>query len=379
MPRRTRSTIQPDGKIVIAGWVRRQVRRRSLPARRHARSRDFGTDGLVEDARSVTRGDEANAVALLPDGRIVADRHQQPANGPSSSGTWRTARSTATFGGDGIAGTPRSAHLWGAEDLAIQPNGRIVVVGAGQEGTKYELRRSAVPEPTVSEDLHLRRRDGMVLDPVRLWPGSRGGTADPTARSWRQGSTPRGLALVRYLPDGSLDRTFGDRGRVRVLGRPGTVGDLRPRRWRSSPNGRIVAAGNYDIFALGDRAAAARRPAGCVVRRRRRRAHPGASGSEQAPVRAGASSPVVEDPGRRRHSWPARVHPRTCDPAVRRGPLPAGRLARRRAGAANGKVATFFPGGARTAPALRCSPTGSSSWSGRSASSAAMGSRWAAT
>ena len=55
---------------------------------------------------------------------------------------------------------------------------------------------------------------------------------------------------MRYLPDGSLDRTFGDGGRV------GFWDDPAP--WAIfglavaiQPNGRIVAAGNYDIFALG--------------------------------------------------------------------------------------------------------------------------------
>ena len=236
--------IQPDGKIVIAGWVGgRFAVARYLPG--GTLDPEFGTDGLVKTPIGA-RGDEANAVALLPDGRIVAagtsNQERAIVVRYLEDGTLDT-----TFSGDGIAGTPRSAHLWGAEDLAIQPNGRIVVVGAGQEGTKYEFAAARFlangkRDRTFSDD-------GMVLTPFD-YGQARAVALQPDGKIVAAGFHSRGLALVRYLPDGSLDRTFGDRGRV------GFWDDPAP--WAIfglavaiQSNGRIVAAGNYDIFALG--------------------------------------------------------------------------------------------------------------------------------
>src|SRR6187200_363202 len=60
--------VQPDGKIVIAGWVGgRFAVARHLPG--GTLDPAFGTDGLVK-TRIGGLGDEANAVAILPDGRI---------------------------------------------------------------------------------------------------------------------------------------------------------------------------------------------------------------------------------------------------------------------------------------------------------------------
>ena len=313
--------IQPDGKIVVAGWVGgRFAVARYLPG--GTLDPAFGTDGLVKTPIGA-RGDEANAVALLPNGRIVA------------AGTSNQERAIvvryledgtldATFSGDGIAGTPRSAHLWGAEDLAIQPNGRIVVVGAGQEGTKYEFAAARFlangkRDRTFSDD-------GMVLTPFD-YGQARAVALQPDGKIVAAGFHSRGLALVRYLPDGSLDRTFGDRGRV------GFWDDPAP--WAIfglavaiQSNGRIVAAGNYDIFAMG---IARLMPDGRldksfggdgVVRTQ-------VVGNEQA-----FSALALQPGGKILAAGYSGPHESSDDvvPAVRRGPLPVGRLARRHLG-----------------------------------------------
>jgi uncharacterized delta-60 repeat protein len=238
------AAIQSDGKIVVAGWVSGRFSvARYLPG--GTLDPEFGTDGLVK-TRIGDPGDEANAVALLPDGRIVAagtsNQERAIVVRYLEDGTLDT-----TFSGDGIAGTPRSAHLWGAEDLAIQPDGRIVVVGAGQEGTKYEF--AAARFRSNGKRDRTFNGDGMVLTPFD-WGQARAVALQPDGKIVAAGFHSRGLALARYLPDGSLDRTFGDRGRV------GFWQDPAP--WAIfglavaiQSNGRIVAAGNYDIFALG--------------------------------------------------------------------------------------------------------------------------------
>ena len=96
--------IQPDGKIEIAGWVGgRFAVARYLPG--GTLDHEFGTDGLVKTPIGA-RGDEANAVALLPNGRIVAagtsNQERAIVVRYVEDGTVDT-----TFSGDGIGGTPR--------------------------------------------------------------------------------------------------------------------------------------------------------------------------------------------------------------------------------------------------------------------------------
>ena len=314
-------------------------------------------------------GDEANAVALLPDGRIVAagtsNQERAIVVRYLEDGTLDTS-----FSGDGIAGTPRSAHLWGAEDLAIQPNGRIVVVGAGQEGTKYEFAAARFlangkRDRTFSDD-------GMVLTQFD-WGQARAVALQPDGKIVVAGFHSRGLALLRYLPDGSLDRTFGDRGRV------GFWDDPAP--WAIfglavaiQSNGRIVAAGNYDIFALG---IARLLPDGRldtsfggdgVVRTQ-------VVGNEQA-----FSALALQPGGKILAAGYSGPHESSDDVVaeVRRGPLPVGRLARRHLGweREGGHLLPRRGARCRRGAAARRQAWW---WPDRSASTATKGSRWLAT
>jgi uncharacterized delta-60 repeat protein len=237
--------IQPDGKIVVAGWVgARFTVARYLPG--GTLDPAFGTDGLVKTTIG-DLGDEARAVALLPDGRIVAtgtsNRERVIVIRYLEDGTL-----DSSFSGDGIAGTPRSAHLWSGEDLAIQPNGRIVVVGSGQEGVKYEF--AAARFLANGKRDRTFSNDGMVLTPFD-WGAALSVALQPGGKIVAAGFHSRGLALVRYLPDGSLDRTFGDRGRVGFWDVPSPPWAIFALAVAIQPNGRIVAAGDYDIFHLG--------------------------------------------------------------------------------------------------------------------------------
>jgi len=149
--------IASDGSIVVAGWIEGMVAvMRFAP--------DGVLDGGFGDGGATWiplghQGDEANAVAIEPNGKIVLA-------GTDSRERFVVARLTAagaldpSFGGNGVVRTRIDDRFREANDLAIQPNGRIVVVG---------------------------------------WSGG----------DW----TPR-FALVRYLPDGRKDLSFGDRGRV---------------------------------------------------------------------------------------------------------------------------------------------------------------------
>ncbi len=228
-------TVQPDGRIVIAGWVGGMFAvARYLPG--GTLDPDFGVDGLVATPIGAL-GDAATAVALQPDGRIVA-------TGTDDGERFVIVRYLAdgtldpTFGGDGIAGTPRPAHFWGGEDLAIQPNGRIVVVGTvgGNDGFAIARFRANGTKDLAFGD------GGMVATPFASG-GARAVALQTDGRIVVAGSRSSGLALARYLPNGSLDRTFGGDGKVGAHAMSGSAVAIQP-------DGRILAAGSYDIFLL---------------------------------------------------------------------------------------------------------------------------------
>ena len=238
--------VQPDGKIVIAGWVGDMFAvARYLPG--GTLDPDFGIDGLVTTELGAP-GDAASAVALQPNGRIVA-------TGTDNGERFVVVRYLPdgtldpSFGGDGIAGTPRSAHYWGGEDLAIQPDGKIVVVGtAGNRGmtTRFVVARF---RPDGMKDPNFGDR-GIVVTPFAS--GQAHAVAiQPDGRIVVAGSHSFGLALARYLPNGSLDRTFGGDGRVGYWDPTDPPSDIDAHAVAIQPDGRILAAGGYDVWFMG--------------------------------------------------------------------------------------------------------------------------------
>ena len=141
----------------IAAWVIAGVATPALAAPGDL-DPGFGTGGTVVTTFPV--GSFANAVAVQPDGMIVA---VGAAAGPSNTGEFAVARYEAggsldpTFSGDGMLTTPIAGGGDEARSVAIQSNGRIVVAGTD---------------------------------------------------SWQR------FAVVRYRPNGALDPTFGERDRA---------------------------------------------------------------------------------------------------------------------------------------------------------------------
>jgi uncharacterized delta-60 repeat protein len=199
-------TLQPDGKIVVAGAIREDV----LVARYNAdgsRDSTLGVNGIV--LTSFGGAAAARAVALQEDGKIVIAGLAGTGD-PSDPGfKFALARYNGdgsldtSFGSGGIVtttiGNIIAADLpYGgvANAMAIQPDGKIVAGGA-----------QFVP-----------------------WPG-RGN-----------------FAIVRYLSDGSLDPSFGDGGKVTTSfgyappENPTEDGDV-VNALALQPDGKILAAG----------------------------------------------------------------------------------------------------------------------------------------
>ncbi|HEX6844627.1 MAG TPA: hypothetical protein VF235_05865, partial [Actinomycetota bacterium] len=237
---------QRDGKIVVAGWVEGMI---AVMRFRANGSIDpaFGDDGVAIIPLG-HQSDEANGVAMQPNGRIVVV-------GTDSRERFVVARLTVhgdldrSFGGDGVVRTRPEDRFRVASDLAIQPDGRIVVVGtAGTDlHSKWGIARFR-PDGRLDRSFGDK---GLVVTPF-VWGFALGTDLQDDRRIVVTGYSARGLAVARYLPDGRLDRSFGDGGKVGgdwPVPSPAwamTAGAIAIR-----SDGKIVLGGDSDIFALG--------------------------------------------------------------------------------------------------------------------------------
>jgi uncharacterized delta-60 repeat protein len=120
-----------------------------------------------------------------------------------------------TFSRDGRVST-RIQKFSGAKDVAVQPDGRVVVAGFSTGGGNLHFA-------LVRYTAHGGRDrtfggDGKVSTDVRGGGGARAVAIQPDGKIVAAGHAVVGhhdrFAVVRYKPNGSLDRTFGQDGRV---------------------------------------------------------------------------------------------------------------------------------------------------------------------
>lgn len=237
--------IQDDGKIVVAGAAAGDLGTGAFALARYesdgSLDATFGVGGRVTTVVGGAGGDEAEAVAIQADGKIVA---AGTAGGQRFAVVRYETDGTPdpSFGTDGIVKTNLSAGLDLGYDLLIQPNGKIVVAGsAGTRRPEFALARYLVDgtlDPAFGGDGKVRTRYG-------IWGVARAIALQPNGKIVAVGTNGSGFALARYRPNGRLDRSFGRRGKV---------GDSFPGGWANAvaiqPDGRIVAAGDSDIFSF---------------------------------------------------------------------------------------------------------------------------------
>jgi uncharacterized delta-60 repeat protein len=218
--------VQADGRIVVAGWLTTSIPdqqttiavARYLPDGRLDPT--FGAGGTVTTPFDSGPGFAAD-VAVQPDGKVVvagAVRGSEPVLKTFALVRYNPDGSLdSTFDGDGRVTTDFGHGNDFASGLALQPDGKIVAVGSVSDGTTGHFG-AARYNPDGSLDPTFDG-DGMVVTPM-------GGTISGanTVAVQADGRIVVGgqlnyqnladLALVRYEPDGSLDPSFGTGGRV---------------------------------------------------------------------------------------------------------------------------------------------------------------------
>jgi uncharacterized delta-60 repeat protein len=239
--------IQPDGRVVLAGSV-------------VSGSVDFVvarylTDGSLDPSFNSTgyrlidfgpgNEDEARDVAIQPDGRIVIAGR----SGDDSRIRFAIARVTGagaldmTFSGDGLRTVNVAPFSSQSEAVAIDGDNRLVVAGTAS-ASPNEFRPALV-----------RLRPGGTLDPTFADGGVRTIETDaiglahdvlvlPRGRIVIAGEASTDVMLVRLRPSGALNSSFGPGGIVITdLGASeGANGVAR------TPGGKLVITGWADDF-----------------------------------------------------------------------------------------------------------------------------------
>ena len=254
-PDATDVVVQPDGKIVLAAsanarrthtvdFLAARLRRGGAP------DRSFGTAGIVRTPIAVGGDGDASvsAAALGPDGSVVLAGEARGVNGVDMAVLVRytaSGKPDTSFSGDGIQRLDLGANEE-LHDVAVQPDGRIVAVGNAGAGlmalrllSDGALDRSFGSDGLVETSVgDPRYRD--VATAVLVSEGKivLAGVQDLNYPYWYVSPDPRDFVLVRYLPEGQRDATFGSDGIV-----------VTPRPAQEAPAGIVATAGGKILVA----------------------------------------------------------------------------------------------------------------------------------
>ena len=218
--------IQPDGKIVVAAeYSTGSDYDFALLRYNHNGSLD---DGFGDHGKVLTRlssgGDIVYGIAIQADGKIVAAGYSD--NGSNADIALVRYNSdgsadTSFGGGDGIVTTSiGTSHYDAAYALAIQPDGKIVAAGISYKDSNYQF---AVARYDVNGNLDTSfHADGMVVTSVDSYEDEAFAIAvQPDGKIVVAGYTNAGVghnqfAAARYNPNGTLDTSFGTNGKLTV-------------------------------------------------------------------------------------------------------------------------------------------------------------------
>jgi uncharacterized delta-60 repeat protein len=230
--------IQPDGKIVVAGWDSDDD---ELVLARYLTNGTLDTSFGGGDGIASTDLLSYGAIALTPDGSIMV---------ASGDGDFILARFTSAGaldtsfgGGDGIVQIGFSGNDY-ASDIIRQSDGKLLVSGEGGPAEDFALARFNA-DGTL--DTSFGGGDGKVTTDFGSYDWTSGLALQQDGKIVAVGGTLFGgvpanesdFAVARYQPDGSLDTGFSGDGKATL----GFDGFDSASSAAIQPNGKIVVGG----------------------------------------------------------------------------------------------------------------------------------------
>jgi uncharacterized delta-60 repeat protein len=258
--------LQSDGKIVVAGHALSASGPPDFALARYhsdgSLDTSFGSGGRVT-TDFAGRSDNAAAVAIQPDGKILAaggadlgaDPGPVPGNGQFNFALARynpDGSLDVSFGAGGKVTTDFNGGLDQASAIALQADNKIVLAGFATAGDPHMGLVRYNPNGTLDSSFGTAGRVITNINGTRDFANALAIQID--GRIIAAGSTQTSIssmvmfALARYNSDGSLDQGFGSGGKVITQVVPG--GDAEDDEIFAlaiQPDGRIIAAGEANF------------------------------------------------------------------------------------------------------------------------------------
>lgn len=241
--------IQPDGRIVVAGGTSTGARIPSFALARYngdgTLDQSFGSGGRVITNAGGLEG--AGSLALLPDGKILAGGVGYRNGDDFAMARYNSDGSLdASFGSNGIVVTDVGGGADIAWDMAVQPDGKILLGGMAEQGN---LQASSFAVVRYNEngkiDSSFGAQGKALIEfssgfdfayAIALQPDGKivlAGVADVN-------SSDSPFAITRLNSNGRLDSEFGPSGKVRTnfFGEPNQANAV-----ALQSDGKIIVAG----------------------------------------------------------------------------------------------------------------------------------------
>lgn len=217
-------SVQPDGKIVVAGQSGANVMQSSIALARYlpdgSLDNSFGAAGKVVTSVGSNNQAYATCLAITPAGKILAGGNayhdsdhyftlvQYQSNGNLDQG----------FGAGGVVLTNVVDGDNFIESIAVLPDGKIMVAGHSEKSfsdSDFSMARyfpDGSLDPSFGSGGILSFSFGLSNDYCRAMAIQADGKIVLAGNSGTPGNFD--FALARFHSDGSLDESFGDNGRV---------------------------------------------------------------------------------------------------------------------------------------------------------------------
>jgi uncharacterized delta-60 repeat protein len=228
------------GKLLVTGYVLNNSVQDLVLMRldtRGLRDLTFGVNGVATFG-SESEDEAGLAIAVLPDGKVlVAGRAGREALAKGCVVRFTAdGKVDTTFG---LGGRVLVDEQYEARALAVEPDGAFVVAGDTlSKGGSYLVRFLA----NGTRDVNFPRSRPSGISLVRAMVRQPDGRLVIGGASVQENRA--GFGLMRFLPDGTVDTSFGQNGLVMTAVR----GDDRVRGLVLQQDGRLLAAGDVGGF-----------------------------------------------------------------------------------------------------------------------------------